>query len=149
MATTTWASGSPLLPTCPLSTTLLCPVSLNRPHPGGGRESDSGRVYNHTYNNSGIQAERCTSEKAQDARRPQHEHCRRHQGGLPGGQGSHHEMFLGEEYIGREMDMWSLGVVLYTMTAGSLPLDGDNWEKLKSNITHGRIENIFEEVPDH
>ena len=48
------------------------------------------------------------------------------------------EMLRGKEYKGNKIDIWSSGVVLYTMVYGVLPFDQDNIKDLVYNITEGK-----------
>jgi 5'-AMP-activated protein kinase catalytic alpha subunit len=48
------------------------------------------------------------------------------------------EMIAGKAYFGMKVDIWSIGVVLYTMVCGYLPFDEKNNDVLYKKILDGR-----------
>lgn len=49
------------------------------------------------------------------------------------------EVFSGQQYYGPEIDIWSLGVILFVLVTGTLPFNSDNLQQLKQKVLMGKF----------
>jgi len=49
------------------------------------------------------------------------------------------EIFEGKEYYGPEVDIWSLGVVLYVLVCAAIPFDGTSFTDVRDHVLSGRF----------
>ncbi|XP_014470243.1 PREDICTED: maternal embryonic leucine zipper kinase-like isoform X2 [Dinoponera quadriceps] len=53
------------------------------------------------------------------------------------------ELIMGKKYLGSEVDIWSMGVLLYALLCGFLPFDDNNLETLYKKILNGKYDEPY------
>merc|ERR1712100_320843 len=58
------------------------------------------------------------------------------------------EIFAQQEYSGTAADMWSLGVLMYTMLAGHFPFQAESMDALGKKVMKGRPDAVLKASAD-